>query len=202
MHRLSPVGNLELREDVGDVVAHRFRAQDQVGGDVSIGFALGNQGENLVFAVRQLREELCGATLRGWSSAAEVVNQALGDGRTKDGLTARHSTDGAQSLLLHGALEEVAARSSANGGEDGLVILKHREDQNADVRACLQDAARGLNAIDAWHLNIHQNDICSLTHKLAKKGRDVSEEGNGEDMHHILILVPKRNAITFGDSVP
>ncbi len=184
------------------MVAHRLGAQDEAGGDVGIGLALGNQGKNFVFAVRQLREELRGATLRGWSSAAEVAHQVLGDGRTKDGLAVRHGTDGAQGLFLHGTLEEIAARSSANGGEDGLVILKHREDQNADVRACLQDAARGLNAIDAWHLNIHQNDICSLTHKLAKKGRDVSEEGNGEDMHHILILVPKRNAITFGDSVP
>ena len=134
-------------------------AQDEAGGDVGIGLALGNQGKNFVFAVRQLREELRGATLRGWSSAAEVAHQVLGDGRTKDGLAVRHGTDGAQGLFLHGTLEEIAARSSANGGEDGLVILKHREDQNADVRTRLQDAARGLNAIDTWHLNIHQNDI-------------------------------------------
>ena len=74
-----------VREDVGDVVAHRLGAQDEAGGDVGIGLALGHQGKNSVFAVRQLREELCGATLRGWSSAAEVAHQVLGDGRTKDG---------------------------------------------------------------------------------------------------------------------
>src|SRR5438876_5762001 len=98
MHGLGAVGHLQLREDIGDMVAHRLGTQDEVSGDLSIGLALSNQGENFVFAVRQLREELPGTTLGGWARAAEVVHQALSDGRTKDGSATRHGTDGAQRL--------------------------------------------------------------------------------------------------------
>ena len=72
MHRLGPISDLKLREDVGDVVSHRLWAQDEVGGDVGIGLALGNQGEDLVFAHRQFWKELRGSTLRAWSCRAEI----------------------------------------------------------------------------------------------------------------------------------
>src|SRR5437016_1471724 len=103
------------------MVAHRLGTQDQVGGDLSIGLALSEKREYFVFALRQLREELLGARLRTWACAAEVVHQALGDGRAEDGLAAGHGTDSTQRLLLHGALEEVAASPGADGGKDRLV---------------------------------------------------------------------------------
>src|SRR6266700_5625009 len=76
IHRFRPVGDLELRENVGDMVAHGLGTQDEASSDVGIGLALGDQGEDLVFAIRQLREELRRATLRGRASPAEVVDQA------------------------------------------------------------------------------------------------------------------------------
>lgn len=42
---------------------------------------------------------------------------------------------------------------------------------------------------------------CQKYRNLAKKGRYASEEGNGEDMRHMLILVRKRDAITESDGV-
>jgi len=64
VHRLGPVGDLELGEDVGDMVAHRLGTQDEAGSDLSIRITLSNQGEHLVFALHQFWEELLGATLR------------------------------------------------------------------------------------------------------------------------------------------
>lgn len=92
MHRFGPVGHLELAQDVGDVIAYRLRAQNEAGSDFGIGLALGNQGQNFVFALRQFREELRGSTLCAWSRAAEIVHQVFRDGWTKDGLAI---TDGA-----------------------------------------------------------------------------------------------------------
>ncbi len=70
MHRFRPVGDLQLTQNVRDMVAHRFRAQDEVGSDVGIGLALSDQRENLVFALGQLRKELRWATLGNEVSAA------------------------------------------------------------------------------------------------------------------------------------
>jgi hypothetical protein len=36
VHGFGPVGNLELREDVGDMVAYRLGAQDEVGGNLRV----------------------------------------------------------------------------------------------------------------------------------------------------------------------
>src|SRR5260370_16873625 len=116
------------------MVAHRLGTQDKMGGDLSIGLALGDQGENLVFAVRQLREELRGSALRSWSSAAEIVHQAFCDGRTKDRLAVSHSANGAQGLLLYGALEQLAARSSPNGSKARQVTPNHPPPRNPHMR--------------------------------------------------------------------
>src|SRR5260370_17270931 len=101
MHCFGPVGNLELAEDVGDVVAHRLGTQDKAGSDLGIRLALRNQGEDLVFTLRQLREELRGSTLRGWSRRAEIAYQAPCDGWTKDTLAVSPSPNAPPHLPLH-----------------------------------------------------------------------------------------------------
>jgi hypothetical protein len=80
------------------------------------------KGEELVFTIRQFREELSRPTLAHWPGAAEVVHQALGDGRAKDGLAAGHRPNGPQGLLLHGSFEEVAARVGAPGDHRGRLV--------------------------------------------------------------------------------
>src|ERR671910_1698201 len=42
-----PVGHLQLRKDVGDVVAHSVGADKQTCGDLCVGVALGDQVEDL-----------------------------------------------------------------------------------------------------------------------------------------------------------
>ena len=61
----------------------------------------------------------------------------------------RDRADGAHDLVLVGALEQVAARAGAHGGEDRVVVLEHRQHQHADVRAGRDDRAGGLDAVRA-----------------------------------------------------
>ena len=96
MHRFGPIGDLQLAQNVGDMVAHRLGTQDEASGDVGIGLALGDQSENFIFAIRQFREELRGSTRCCRSHAAEIEHQALCDNRTKDGLTVSNSANGPQ----------------------------------------------------------------------------------------------------------
>src|SRR6266699_320827 len=68
-------------------------------------------------------------------------------------------TDRSQHVFLIGSLEEIAPRSCPHGREDRGVIFEHGEYQNADVWMGLHDAARRLNTIESWHVQIHQDDI-------------------------------------------
>lgn len=63
VHCLGLIGDLKLREDVGDMIAHGFGTQDEVGGNIGIGLALRNQGENLVRAPSVLRRTARSRTL-------------------------------------------------------------------------------------------------------------------------------------------
>ncbi len=54
--RLRPVGHLQLEEDVRGVVAHRFEAQEQPFGYLLVALALGDEGEDLLFAFGELGE--------------------------------------------------------------------------------------------------------------------------------------------------
>ena len=48
---LGPTGHLQLTENGGDVVAHRFRAEHQLFCDGRIGIALRDQGQDLTFTL-------------------------------------------------------------------------------------------------------------------------------------------------------
>ncbi len=48
------VGNLQLSEDVGDVVAHGVGADKQACGDLGVGVALGDQTEDVALAGGEL----------------------------------------------------------------------------------------------------------------------------------------------------
>ena len=91
-----PVGHLQLQEDVRGVVAHRLHAQEQRLGYLLVALALGDEGEDLLFAFGELGE---GASRRAGGRGAEVVHQALGDGGTEDGLAAGHPQDTSREQL-------------------------------------------------------------------------------------------------------
>ncbi len=54
---LCTTGDLELAENCGNVVTHRFGAQDQFFRDRRVGLTLSNQGEHLTFPLCQFRKD-------------------------------------------------------------------------------------------------------------------------------------------------
>ncbi len=90
---LCPVSNLQFAEDVGDVVGDGFQAEGQTTGDVAIVVALGDQRQDLAFAVGEFGKELRQNERAG---SGEEVDQALGNGRAEDGFATACSVDGAQ----------------------------------------------------------------------------------------------------------
>src|SRR5215203_1208026 len=84
---LCPVRYLQLEEDVRDVVTNSLQAHKQLFGYLLVGLALGDQGEDLFFALGKLRE---GAPRHGRTRGAEEAYEALGNPGTEDRLAAGH----------------------------------------------------------------------------------------------------------------
>jgi hypothetical protein len=63
--RLCPVGDLQLGEDVGDIVAHGLRAEGELSRDGGIGVDPGDEAQNLALTAGEGGEGPgCGAALR------------------------------------------------------------------------------------------------------------------------------------------
>ena len=74
-------------------------------------------------------------------------------------------------IFLVRTFQHVATRSRSHNGKDGFVIFKHGDHQDADVGTGRDDLARGLDAIDARHLNVdahreHAVNKCALDDKV------------------------------------
>src|SRR5918998_4687914 len=62
---VSPVGDLQFGEDVGDVVAYGLGAEVEAGGDLGVGVALGDEVEDLDLTGSQLGQGLGGSCRPG-----------------------------------------------------------------------------------------------------------------------------------------
>ena len=76
---LSSVGDLQLGEDVGDVVAHGLGTDEEVPGDFGVVVTLGDEVEDLTLAGGEFRKSLPG---RGWRGSREEVREATGRPRS------------------------------------------------------------------------------------------------------------------------
>src|SRR5215472_4040563 len=117
---LGPVGDLEFGEDVRYVVADCLGAERQPACNHAVGPALGEQVEDLVLAVGQLRE--------WWwrrGGVSEVGDHPSGQLATEDDLAAGNGLDGAADLFPAGAFEQIPAGTSPQTRQDRAVVVKH-----------------------------------------------------------------------------
>ena len=125
-------------------------------GDLGVGPAAGDQLEDLALALGELRERLgVGAGRR----PGEEVHQPPGHARAEDRVARRHRADRPDQLRALGALEQVAAGAGAHRREHRLVVVVHRQHEDRDVRRRVDDPARGLDAVEPGHVDVHQHDV-------------------------------------------
>src|SRR5689334_23286705 len=77
----------------------------------------------------------------------------------ENSLAAAYCRNSTQHLVRAGSFEQIATCSGTHGGEDGVVVLVHGDDENTDMWAGMQDAARGLDTAHAGHLQVHQDYV-------------------------------------------
>src|ERR687898_2840190 len=94
---LCSIGDLQLGEDVGDVVADRFGAEVEALRYLGVRLVTGDEDQDLAFPVGKLGEGFRGRVRAG---CGEILHQTPGDCRAEDGLATRHRSYGAQDLGL------------------------------------------------------------------------------------------------------
>jgi len=60
---------------------------------------------------------------------------------------------------LIGPFEKIASGASAKCGEDGSVIVVHRQDQDRDPRADLDNPPRRVDTVAARHVDVHDDYV-------------------------------------------
>ena len=125
-------------------------------GDIAVVLALGDEGKDLLFSGSQFGKGVG----RGFGPGlVEEGNESASDGGTEDGLVLSDGPDGTQNVGFLGIFEDVATRACTHGGEDGIVVLEHGDDEDADVRTGVDDLTDGFDTVDARHLDIHKYDV-------------------------------------------
>src|SRR5690242_8879660 len=131
---MSTVNDLEFAENVGDVIAYRLWTQDQDVGNLSVAFAIDNEGQHLSFALRQIGK---GLLRDDRAHIREILHEALRNLWAKDRFPMSDPRHGTQHLHLTGAFENVPASACPHCSKDGVVVAEHSEHQDANVWAGL-----------------------------------------------------------------
>src|SRR5437667_12215856 len=104
-HRLHAVAQVEFRQDAGHVTFHGRLAEEERGGDLSVGHAAGEKAQDIELTFAQSAYRVGLRALRGWS-AAEVLDQSAGDGRREHGLARVNGADSSHELFAPRVLEQ------------------------------------------------------------------------------------------------
>jgi hypothetical protein len=175
---LGAVAGADLGEHVVDVAFYRCLADEQVLGDLGVGQAGRDQGEDLGLAGGEAVGEgrRRGMRLGGLAwlvggagpSAAgdglglaggDRLDQGLLDGRVQGRLAARYALQGLADLVGAGVLGEVAERAGAEGVDDRAVVGVGGKDHHLDLGMGGPQAAGGLHPVYPGHPQVHQDHV-------------------------------------------
>ena len=145
---------MEFLVHVADVIADRFLTDLETPGDLFVRLTDRHQLENLDFAGRESVIELLGRR-----ASAEHVDDSLGDGTGHDPFARNNGQDAADDGIDLRVLEDVPAGARSKRLKDVAVRLERSQDEDLDLRMFGNDPPRGFDAVEVWHLQIHQHDV-------------------------------------------
>jgi hypothetical protein len=80
-------------------------------------------------------------------------------GRIDAGVVSHDLVEGVADLFCAGVLGQVAAGTGPEGVADCAVVGIPREPEHFDVRVKFTQTTSRFDAIAAWHVQIHENDV-------------------------------------------
>ena len=145
-----------------------FSRQHEVGGDLARGAGLGDQLDDLHLA---RGERVVGRRLAAAGALDEVAHQRAHGARVQERLAAHRRPAGLHQVAVGDALEHVAGGARAQGLEQVLLVVVHREDQHAQVVAAARELARGLQAGHARHRHVEHGEVDVVVRGRARPPR-------------------------------
>ncbi|GIE72882.1 hypothetical protein Apa02nite_089900 [Actinoplanes palleronii] len=142
-----------------DVRLGGHRADHHVGGDLIVGQPTRGQRHGLAFAGGQPGQHGVPIGLRGLGDVP--VDQFAGDRRCQQRVAAGRDADGVQKVLRQDVLDEEAGRSGTERLEHVLVqpVVGQDDDVHPVQSRVRGDAPGGLDAVDARHPDVEENDV-------------------------------------------
>src|SRR5690606_22467262 len=153
-HQLGAVLEAELLHDAGAVGVDRLRADEELLADLGGAVALGGEGGNLPFPVR---EPIEGTRLLPSLRLAEALEQQFGGARVEEDLAPGNGAHGLDELRVRAGLGDVAAAAGLEDGEQVLLLRVDGEDEDAAVLFEPGDAAGRFEAAHSRHREVHDD---------------------------------------------
>jgi hypothetical protein len=158
-HRVNAVAHAQLHEDPLHVGLDRGLLDHQLLGDLAVAEPARQQRQHVALARGQLAESRLLAGHDDRPTLGHPVDHPPGDRRRQQRLPRGHGVDGGDQVLGPGALQQEPGRAGAERSEDVLVVLERGHDQDAHVGVGGDDLARGGDAVEPGHADVHQHHV-------------------------------------------
>jgi len=175
---LGAVAQVVAREHFADVALDRGLGEVQLGGDLLVRQTPGHAAHHVGLPLGQPERGAVAARLLG----QVALDESLGDPRGEQRVAGGHCSDPAPELLARDALEQEAAGSGAQGGEDDLVELHCGQHQDPGLPAERNDLPRRVDPVAAGHPHVHQHDVGGCAAHGLERGVGVPSRG-----HHLEV---------------
>ena len=151
------VVEVEFLHEVGAVGFDGFDGDDELFGDLAVGEAVGDEGEDFAFAFGEAVEAVLGFAFGG---ALDVVGEDVaGDGGGEVGFAGGGGADAFDEVFGGGVFEDVAAAAGAEDFVEVGVVVVHGEGDDADGGEEVVDASGGGDAVEFGHADVHHDDV-------------------------------------------
>src|SRR3954447_13369640 len=154
--RLHTIAEPLLLQDVPHVRLHGGGGDDKPLCDLRICEARADEAQDLELARAEVE-----ARRRARTFLDVVRDKPREHSRCEHGVARGSGADCFDELFPSHVLEQERARAGAQGVVDVLVEIERRQDDDARVQTCGDDAPRRLDPVDLRHPDVHENDVRS-----------------------------------------
>src|SRR3989442_7354374 len=158
-HRgLRTIRDAELVDDALHVHFDGADADEEALRDLRVGLALGDEAQNVEFALCELVAVLRELIL-GWCLVRQPTDELRGELRIERRFAAQHLANRGHHLASTGVFEDVPSRANPHRLEQVIRIFGKGHDQDADARHLFFDRARRDETVDVGHTDVHQHQV-------------------------------------------
>jgi len=154
--RLGTPLEVQLREDRADVVLDRLVREEDFGGDLLVGLALGDEDQDLLLLRGEDRQFVARLPAR---HSPDPLEHAFRDGRVKERLTSPHRFERRHEVARANLFQEIAGGACHDCREDGLVVGERGEHDHSGLRQLSPDLATGLDTRAVRQPDVHHHDV-------------------------------------------